>query len=323
MGSELKDIRVEGIDAEVDSFATCIAAAIKYWGRGYEYDFVAGLSGTVFSPTWYESEDCMAWWTETGNGHRIKFLGKTLGFNIRESPVMFREEYDEKKELSRDLARFWDRAKGAVADNQVVLVKTWPAWSIITEWNDDFSQIGIATVENLKSLIKPDLLNRAYILTPGPAGFTRMEAIRAAIKFGADMADGTFKLKGFQYGGKIYEMILKRLDAEYFCGTCEQESCKCAVRTMTRIHGTNNDAYNFLTFAGEFMGRQVPKPALEAAIKGYGEIRDLSGAYLDRDVVCDNWEEMEFKTQFAKKVQAMRVAHKDLAKFLRRLSDEI
>ncbi len=320
MSGDLLECRIEGKDAEVDSFASCIHAALRYWGREFEYEYIAGLAGTPFSPTWYESEDCMAWWTEFGNGNRIKFVGKSLGFHVVESPKMSYEEYRKTGEITKEHSEFWDRAKEAVISGEVVLVKTWPSWSIITRWDDDYSKIELSTMQHLKELCSVQPFMEAYILTPGPAEYTRAESLKEALKFGADVADGTFHVPGFQYGGKLYEAILKRMEHDVFCESCGDKSWSCALRTMARVHGTNNDAVSFLEFAGEFLGDQLPKTVLNEAIKGFRAIADLSRAYLNRELLEDNWNDAGFRDEFTSKVQSMKVRHRDTAGILRRLA---
>ncbi len=320
MCPDLSEIRVEGNDAEVDSFVACIRAAIIYWGRDYEYDYIAGLSGSAFSPVRHEDESCAAWWTEFGNDSRMEFLGKALGFTAKKSPAMSVRDFEKKGELSEELADFWKRVKEAVLEGKVVMIGAWPLWSIITRWDDDIEKMEINSVSVGCDICRPSNLDTIYILTPCAASITRMEAIAEAIRFGADVADGTFRMPGFQYGGRLYDAILKRLERDIFCEDCGERSCNCAWRTMVRIHGTAGSAVRFLRFAGEFMGKRLPRQALDVVIGGYDTIAQTSGMYTDRTTICENWDHPEFKTKITSSVQAMKVAHKDASVIFRRLA---
>ena len=324
MGPDLSEIKIEGNDAEVDSFVACITAAVKYWGRDYDYDYFAGLAGSAFSPVWHEAETCGAWWTEFGNDKRIRFLGQAVGFYVRESPEMSVEEYDAKGELKPELARFWKQAGEALQEGKVVLTGSWPCWSIITKWDEDISKLGLESVPGLGRVsCAPHPLAKTYVLTPGPAVMTRLKAIKEALKFGADIADGTFKALGFSYGGKLYDAILDRMTFEHFCGDCGGKSCNCVHRTMVRIAGVNRSAVRFLEFAGEFLGRQLPKPALDTVTRGYGKMAEIADSYSNRAVLCENWDRKDFKEEFASKVRQLHVTHRDMSKIFRRLSQSI
>jgi len=324
MAKNLKDIKIEGSEAMIDSFAACIAAAISYWGRGYEYEYVAGLSGAVFSPAYWTKEDCAAWWMEFGNDRRIKFLGKALGFHVRESPAVLHDKMQDESEMSLDMKRFWQRVKEAVEENKVVIMGTWPCWSIVNEWNDDVTKLGLATVDGpVGELCKPYWFKKVYILTEGPATFTRKEAIRGALRMGADIADGTYTQPDFKYGGKLYDEIIVGLEKKNFCESCGEKSCSCVARTMSRIHGAASGAVDFLEMAGIFFGPELPKPALESVMGSYGKIAETSKTYADSEVVCDNWADNGFRSAFKESLMAIQTAHHEGARIFRRMVEGI
>jgi hypothetical protein len=318
---KLDEIVVEGVDAEVDSFIACITAAIKFWGRDYDYEYIAGLAGTAFSPAWNENESCGAWLTELGNDMRIKFLGKALGFFVRESPDV---ALSGDGVQSGEYEKFIERVKEALQEGKIVIAATWPYWSIIKKWSDIPENIKLATLEGSASpmcALKPD--TRLYILGPAPAEITRMEALREAIKFGADVADGNFTNKNFHFGGKLYEEILRRLRQDSFCEDCGERSCNCVHRTMERVAGINKSAASFLEFAGEFMGSSLPKPALENVVRGYRTISELAGSYDDQVLICENWSDKGFREVFSQKVTAIQETHRDASILLRRIADHL
>ena len=199
MKPNLTEIKIEANDAEVDSFAACILAACRYWQREYDYDYIAGLTGSAFSPVWWQGESCTAWWTEFGNDTRVRFLGEALGFTVEESPEMTHEDFEASGEMSSELAGFWNRAKEAVQSGKVVIIGSWPCWSVIKSWDDDISEIGLESLAYLGGICAPHPLSKLYILTPAPADLTRMDAIKEAVRFGADIADGSFELPKFAF----------------------------------------------------------------------------------------------------------------------------
>ncbi len=324
MSPDLKDIRVEGNDAEVDAFAACITAAVDYWGRDYDYDFIAGLTGSAFSPVWWMEETCSAWWTEFGNDSRMDFLGEALGFQYRESPDYEPGVFKGMDELPPDGRRFWERVGEAVEAGKIVIMHTWPCWSIITEWNDDITKLGLASVSDMGGrLCAPYPTAKLYILSGGTVQYTRSGALKQALVFGADVADGTFKRPGFAYGGKLYEAILGKAGNQYFCGVCKEKSHSCVCRTMNRVAATNATAVRFLEFAGEFLGDQVPQPALEAVIKHYQAVAEYAGNYTDCELLKADWENNGFQQEFYKRVGLMQIEHKTMAKTFRRIADTL
>lgn len=324
MSPELTEIKVEGNDAEVDFFAACIEAAVRYWGRDYDYDFIAGLSGSAFSPVWWMEESCAAWWTEFGNDSRIRFLGKAVGFYIVESPDVSDEDFAKTGELPSEMEKFWNRVKDAVQEGKIVLMHTWPCWSIITEWNDDIAKLGLASVSSMGGMFcAPYRSAKMYILTPGAAEMTRAEAYKEALKFGADVADGTYKRPGFAYGGKLYDAILGKAGDEYFCGDCKEKSWSCACRTMNRVEGSNRSADRFLEEADEFIGSQLPEPVVDTVRSGYRTVADYAGSYTNCEMLRDNWDQEKFRDEFYNRVTHMKLEHGKLSKAFRRLADTI
>jgi len=316
----LSEIKIEGNEWEIDSFSACIAVVMKFWQRDYTYRTIAGLSGTAFSPTWWVSEDCYAWWMEYGNDERIEFIGKALGFTVRESPDMDFNDYKEKNIIPDEVTAFWDEVKIAVENEDPVLIRTWPTWSIITGWDDEIEKIRLATVEGaVGEICKPYPFSKIYILTGGPIEMTRMDAYREAIIFGADIADGTYKLEDYKYGGALYDAILKAMAEEFFCPSCKEKSCGCVARTMCRISGTNRDAVKFFEEASEFMGGQLPGSELNKLLGKYKSLSETGGEYCSFKSVCEHWHEKEYRMGFKEKIIEMKVMHSEVAAIYRRL----
>jgi hypothetical protein len=315
--NSLADIKIQGNDAEVDSFAACIAAAIDYWGRGFDYVFVAGLSGSVFSPTLNESESCTAWWTEFGNDSRVKFLGNALGFTSKTSPDFKGDK------PGREIEDFWDLARDSVLKGKVVVTGTWPCWSIVTDWSDDLFAPKVVSLPAVAGIVKPRPSDRIYILTEGTATMTRNQALREALKFGADIAEGKYSLPGHSFGGKLYEAMARHLADENYCPDCLERSYNCALRTLERIHGVNFTAVQFIEHAGMFLGRQIPQPAVAAVMRGCQEIADLASKYLDHDAFKQNWPDPGFRSQLISDIRRMSEIHFRTSKLLRNMVENI
>lgn len=316
----MEGMKIEGNDAEVDSFAACVTAIMKRWARDFDYSFVAGLTGCVFSPVINESESCSAWWTEFGNDNGVELLGKALGFNYRQSPDITREEFEKEGKLSPILERFWISARDARKQGRMVIIGTWPCWSLVTGWSDDLFQPEVVCLANLKDVCKPNPWDKIYILTEAPARMTRGQAIREALKSGADIADGASTRPGFKYGGALYGEIVDRLDSGSFCPDCKDAEWSCMVRTMTKIQGLGLTAAEFLRFAGEFLGKQISQTDIESSAKAYAAIAEMSLPYTKKSNVEPNWGDKVFLSHLRKDVEAMESKHVEASKHLRAIA---
>ena len=183
-----------------DSFIACLCAILDDWGREADYAYVAGLSGIAFSPVLDTGEDCRAWWTEGGDDIRLDFLGRALGFTVQKITGQQDIEWDTHPEpdaLPDSRRRYLCTLKHALADGSWVIVRTWPAWSILTGWSDDITQLPFATVPGFEKLCgdvwPPHKTDLAYIFTPADPTLLEEDAVSEALSFGAQVADGSWR----------------------------------------------------------------------------------------------------------------------------------
>lgn len=322
MTTTLNDLQFPGIETEnVDSFSACLASAANYWKRDFNYSFMAGLTGSAFSPAWCVSEDCVAWWMEGGFPQRLDFVGRTVGFFVNESPNMSREEYESQGAVSDEILKFRELARDAVKADEIVLVWSWPLWGIIKKWDDEIEKIELATVPGpASSLARVWPLSKMYILNPGPPELTIYDALIEAMKFASSVASGDIDNSRYKYGGSLYQAMIDKLKDDPYCGPCGDKSWSCVLRTMARIVGLNRTCVEFLEFAGEFLGELLPKNEMGLAVKNYKAISEIAGKYVDSDLLRDNWDADEFKVGYKSDVEKMLELHRGCATALRVLS---
>ena len=315
MTTTLNDLKFPGIETEnVDSMSACLTAAANYWKREFDYTFMAGLTGSAFSPAWNVGGDCVAWWMESGLPERLDFVGKTVGFFVNESPDMSREEYESHGGVSDEIIKFRELARDAVNGGEIVLVWSWPLWGIIKKWDDDVEKIELATVPcPASSLARVRCLSKMYILNPGPPELIIYDALIEAIKFAPSVASGDIDTVQYKYGGSLYQAMIDKLKDDPYCGSCGEKSWSCVLRTMARIRGLNRTCVEFLEFAGEFLGELLPKNDLELAINNYKTISEIAGKYVDSELLRDNWDTDEFKAGYKSDVEKMLKFHKGCA----------
>ena len=316
------DIHFPGLKpAATDSFSACLAAVADYWKRDFDYTFMAGATGSAFSPGWQVGEDCVAWWMEVGLPQRLDFVGRTVGFFVNESPDMSHEDYKSKGGVSDEILEFRKLARDAVAGGEIVLVWSWPMWGIIKSWDDDVTKIELATLPGpAASRTRVFPLSKMYILNPGPPELTIYEALRQTLIYGAGVANGDVDVDRFRYGGSLYKAMLEKAGDEIYCKPCGSRSWTCVLRTMWRVSGINKTCSEFLEFAGMFLGEIIPKEELELAIDLYGQISKTAGKYLDENTMREKWGKTEFREQYTADVKKMRELHRECAKAMRVLA---
>ena len=156
-----RPIEIEGKNDVTDSFAACICAALNTWGKPESYDFVMGLTGAAFTLVQVLDENCTAWWMEGGSDIHIEFLGKALGFSVeshkRTGNVDWKEAeaaYAKTGKWPPAVSSYLETLKSGLRDNKIVIVRTWPSWSILTSWSDDEIDLPFETIPGLNSPLK-------------------------------------------------------------------------------------------------------------------------------------------------------------------------
>jgi hypothetical protein len=231
---------------------------------------------------------------------------------------MSREEFESRGKVSDEIMKFREIARDSVNDGEIVLVWSWPLWGIIKKWDDDLEKIEVTTVAEPKwNLARVFPLSKMYILSPGPPELTIYDALIEAMKFAADVAGGSIDTGRIKYGGALYRAMIDKLKDEPYCKPCGDRSWSCVQRTMDRISGLNKTCFEFLEFAGMFLGSAVPESRLQTAIKGYREISEIACRYLDTNLTGENWDSPKFKAGYKSDVESMLGIHKNNAAALK------
>ena len=310
-------LEVQGKPDVHDSFIACLCAVLDSWGREADYTRVAGLSGIAFSPVLDTGEDCRAWWTEGGDDIRLDFLGRALGFTVEavkvEEGVDDWEAHPGFDDLPEPRVRYLRRLRSALSQGKAVIVRTWPSWSVLTGWSEDLTQVPFETMPGFKGLVSkiggPGKTGLAYVFSAAEPSLSGKEAVRGALVFGREIADGTFENGRFHYSGALYKAAAERLDHNPFCKPCGDRSWSCAIRTLQRIAGTSGSAAGFLEQAG-----------LGEAAKQYRAIETAALGYKGKQLKA-NWDDSAFRAKLKQNFLDLHERHRQAAATLAGLRD--
>jgi len=302
-------IEVQGDPNAHDSFIACICGILESWNREAAYAYVAGLSGIAFSPVLDTGEDCRAWWTEGGDDIRVDFLGQALGFVVErievEKDVDDWEAYENLDDMPKPRAHHLRRLKSALSEGKMVIVRTWPSWSVLTGWSDDLTKIPFETMPGFKDLVGrvygPNKTALAYVFSMTEPSLPKEDVIREALTFGKTIADGAFENDRFHYGGELYTAFAERFDHEVFCEPCGDRSWSCAIRTLQRIAGTAGSAADFLAQAG-----------LDVAAKQYRTIETAVSGYRGKQLE-EGWGDPTFRAELKQSLLKLHERHRQVA----------
>lgn len=323
----LEHVCVQGDPNQVDSFTACLAAVLNAWGAAVSYDWVAGLAGTAFSPVLDPGEDCMAWWMEAGSESRICFLGRALGFRaerVTRDAVWddaARETYAETGLLPQPHEAHFARLRAAFDRGDAVLLRTWPAWSVLIGWACDLDDLPFATVEGFEDLVAriwgPAKAQLALLLDPMPGDVPLEEAVHVALRYGARVAGGVGKDADLQYGAALYAAAAQRMQATVFCEACRDHSDSCAHRTLMRMLGTQRSAVGFLREAKAAIGGGLP---WDTAIEAFSTMAELTSTYCGWDDFQASWPDTAFHEQLASDFHTLTVLQTRAAEVLGELA---
>jgi hypothetical protein len=246
---------------------------------------------------------------EAGNDARIEFVGHALGFSVEPSP-----------EDSEDRAEFAHRAGAAVAEGGVVICRAWPCWSIVRDWHEDPGRRRYLTPAGLESFFEAVPGASLYVLRPAEPALTRCEALREAVRFGADVASGRAGVPGCQYGGRLYDAWLLRLENEQLCPDCGENGWRCAERTASRARGTQISAAHFLSRAQSFLPALAGDPSVGEAAGSYGIMADALEQYTWGSGLRGTWGDPGRHEQYVQDVQSVRNLHARAADHLARIA---
>jgi hypothetical protein len=294
MEKKLKSIKVEGNN----SFGACLAGIMNYWKVPVEYDLIIGLTGGICSPVFNKQENCGAWWMEGGDDYRIIFAGQVLGFSTRilshneDSNKAF-AEYSTAKKLPEKMESYWNEINRDFLDGKMVILKTWPTWSVLTGWNNDLTKLPFATQPGYENLCAevwgPNKAQKAYILTKTKPSITEDQGIREAIEFASQLASGEFARDHFEYGGVLFRKSKDRMKEEYFCSECKEESTRCAYRTIARMKDVTGDTVLFFEKANTYFKEEEKKQLIEHIINMCNDMFEIENRYSNHQEFTGKW----------------------------------
>ena len=291
MNQQSKDIIVRGDPNAVDSFAACFAAVAEYYNLHSAYEYLEALTGTCFSPCHNRGEDCIGWKMDGGNAARVDFMAQAVGLSVERidfapgAPDGWEQTYAQTHVLPEQAAGYFAHLRQIGERGSLIILPTWPAWSVLNGWADDLGQLPFVTVpgfaETVAQIWPPIKTRFAFALKPaGPAGDPAVTA-REALAYGAMIASGKVvpATVGFgdqnYYGGEMYSIILQQLEKPFQCDGCGENGCFS--RTVRRVHDGHAASTAFL--------REVQP------LVGDGSIADLAARYEAMAGISGGWVE--------------------------------
>lgn len=327
MGSGNEHVCVEGDPNQVDSFVACLVAVLNAWDQPVSYDWVAGLAGITFSPVLNPGEECTAWWMEAGSDSRIDSLGRALGFTADQvtREAMWddraREAYATTGMLPAPHEDHFARLRAAFDRGDAVVLRTWPAWSLIVGWTRDLDRLPFATVPGFEELVAsiwgPAQAQLAYLLNPMPGDLSVEEAVRDALRYGAGVAGGRGQESSLEYGAALYAAAAERMQSEFFCPECREHSDSCVHRTLMRMLGTQRSAVGFLHDAQVLIGGDLP---WEPVIDRFVAMADLTRAYCGWPDFHENWPNGAYRKNLSNDLGTLAALQAEAAGVLTELS---
>jgi hypothetical protein len=330
MTNPTRQIHVEGDPNAVDSFAACVTAVLHSWGSDVAYDDVEGLSGLAFSPVCNDSEDCIGWEMDGSAELRIDFLGECLGFATERVEYAggsgWLDGYSASAVLPQEPAAYFARLRAAILAGKAVIPHSWPAWSVLTGWDDDLRRLPFATTPRfdkvVASIYPPWKANWAFILTPVErVANPSHNELAEAIIFGAAVASGEANTGDVRFGGAIFDTITANARQRFLCPSCKENGCMG--RSFKRIANGQDACVHFLQEARQRASSPAGQAALDAVIRDYADMRTITGKYLDWPALQPQHDLPEFRQQIAcdceteKRLMASATGHlKELAAIL-------
>jgi hypothetical protein len=327
MGSANEHVCVQGDPNQVDSLVACLVAVLNAWDHPVSYDWVAGLAGIAFSPVQNPGEDCTAWWMEAGSDSRIDQLGRVLGFTAervtREAvwDDAAREAYATTGMLPVLHEDHFARLRAAFDRGDAVVLRTWPAWSLLVGWTRDLDQLPFATVPGFEDLVSgiwgPAQAQLAYLLNPMPGDITVEEAVGDALRYGARVACGLGQDSSLKYGAALYAAAAERMKSDVFCPECQDHSDSCVHRTLMRMLGTQRSAVGFLHDAQVLMGGDLPwNPAIDRFVT----MAEVTSVYCSWPDFHENWPNATYRGNLSNDLRTLAALQTEAAGVLAELS---
>ncbi len=301
---------VRGDPNQIDSFVACLVAVLHAWDRPVGYDWIAGLTGVAFSPVLEPGEDCAAWWMEAGSDARVGFLGRALGFTVERvtRDVVWDDEaraiYADTGMLPGPHEAHFARLRAAFDRGDAIVLRTWPAWSVLIGWNPDLDRLEFATVPGFEDLVAsiwgPAQARLAYILNPIEPRVALEESVQVALRFGAKVAAGRGPDERLGYGTALYAAAAERMREGPFCPSCGANGDSCAHRTLMRMLGTQRSALGFLDDAQALIEATQPSDVAadlpwQATVDCFETMAEITSTYCDWEAFHASWPDVAFR----------------------------
>jgi hypothetical protein len=324
MEKQLHGIAME----ENNTFAGAVSAVLKHWGQEVDYGMVVGLLGGIGSPAWNKSEACAAWWMEGGDDTRLGFAGQVLGFSVRrlshkEDSAEVWSSYEKSKQLPEGMERYWHEIQREFTGGNMVLLKTWPTWSVLTGWSDDFARLEFVTHPGYKELCEavwgPRMTQRAYILARTKRSMTYDQAVREAVSYASQLANGEVAHDDVEFGGVLYRKALERMDAEYFCSECGPDGGRCAYRTIVRMRDMAADTSAFFRISRPYFSEDNDKELIDRVIDLSEAMAETESFYSGHDRFVQQIDNSGFREKLSTDLEHLVRDHGSLSRTLREL----
>jgi hypothetical protein len=255
------------------------------------------------------------------------FLGQALGFTVERATREVPWDDDAREALAQTgllpepHELHFARLRAAFDRGDAILLRTWPAWSVLVGWDRDLDQLAFATVPGFEDLVQqiwgPAKAQLAYLLNPiGPA-LTVDQSIGAALQFGARVAGGAGPEDGLGYGAALYRATVDRLGEPVFCPSCGEHGDSCAHRTLMRMLGTQRSAVGFLADARDLVGADLP---WESAIQAFTQMADLTSTYCGWPDFQTSWGQPDFQADLRRDLETLATLQNRAAESLASLS---
>lgn len=331
MNDALSRLQVQGDPNAVDSFAACLTAILQAWGKPVGYAYVEALTGLAFSPSYNKSEECVGWMMDGGSEQRIDFLGRAMGFSVERLELSKPLDeagiaaYKENGTLPAHIEAHFGRWREAIAQGKMVLAYSWPAWSVITGWSDDVTELPFVTTPRFDTVVRaiypPYRAWLSFILTDGAARAELAQVYREAIRYGATVASGKVACGKTAYGGAMYEQVAALSSEQHLCPGCAENGCLS--RTFKRMYDGQLASIAFLKEAGAYLQGPVQDRWRQEAIDRYTELQDLTARYLDWASLADQHDQPAFRQQIAADFSRAKSLHGEAATALSSLAASI
>ncbi len=308
--SKASAISLWGKYYEVDSLTACVRAAMASWGTELPYYHVAGLSGAAFSPSLRPDAACVACPVRRSDPGRVEFLGHALGFSVTISRASRDDGFPE---LSR-------RARRAAADGAVILCGSWPCWSIVREWDDDPTQLALASPVGVELSCTVDATSPLCVLRPTQPCLTSREAFKEAVRFGAAVASGQHPAPREDSGVQFYDAWLAQVQAPTFCPHGHPEGWRCAERAASGAVATCLSAVRFLNRIHSVPMHLSDREDLDAAARAFARIAAKLSPFTTGSGLGQIWQKPHTRACYVRALGCARETHARAAGHLSRMA---